>query len=95
MEWNLRGFPEDLRARCQKIALDERSTTGKKPRDADVVARLVRQALGIPQPTETEVLNLERENGKKPVRRSSPSDAEKPTAENVRDKGNKKGRAKT
>ena len=49
VEWNLRGFPEDLRAACQKIALDERSEKGKRPKDADVVARLIRQALGIPQ----------------------------------------------
>lgn len=83
VEWNLRGFPEDLRATCQKIALDERSTTGKKPRDADIVARLVRQALGIPEPP-TPVLNSGNENGKKPVRRSSPSDVRKSPTKNRR-----------
>jgi len=55
VEWNLRGFPEELRAVCQKIALDERSDKGKRPRDADVVARLLRQALGLPQAPETKV----------------------------------------
>lgn len=52
VEWNLRGFPENLRAACQKIALDERSKTGKRPKDADVVARLLRTALGLPQAPE-------------------------------------------
>ena len=85
-EWNLRGFPEDLRALCQKIGLDERSATGKKPRDADVVAKLVRQALGIPQPAKAEVLDSKDENGQEPVRRSSPPDAPKVSAKNRRNK---------
>jgi hypothetical protein len=86
VEWNLRGFPEDLRAACQKIALDERSEKGKRPKDADVVARLIRQALGIPQPPETAMLNSENENGKEPVRRSSPATDPKGPAKNRRNK---------
>ena len=66
-EWNLRGFPEDLRAICQKIALDERSQKGKRPRDADVVARLLRKALGLPQPPEPKVVNSDHESGKESV----------------------------
>jgi hypothetical protein len=71
VEWNLRGFPEELRAACQKIALDERSDKGKRPRDADVVARLLRQALGLPRPLETEVQSSTYKSGPKKRRLDS------------------------
>lgn len=68
VEWNLRGFPEDLRAACQKIALDERSQTGKRPRDADVVAKLLRQALGLPEPQQNSHSNADNATAKPKVK---------------------------
>jgi|SRR5580704_6384865 hypothetical protein len=91
-DWNLRGFPEDLRSRCQKIALDERSEKGKKPRDADIAARLIRQALGLPQPPEIEVLNSDHENGQGAIRRGTQTDAKQASP---KDRKNKGAKAKT
>jgi len=86
VEWNLRGFPEDLRNRCQKLALDERSGTGKRPRDADIVARLIRQALGIP---ENDVLDSSHESRQRPIRRGSPAHAGNTSTEDRRNKSRK------
>jgi hypothetical protein len=86
VEWNLRGFPEELRAICQKIALDERSKLGKRPKDADVVARLLREALGLPQPPETHVIDSAYESGKGEIRRGSQQVDTSRTAEAIRNK---------
>jgi len=90
VEWNLRGFPEELRATCQKIALDERSNKGKRPRDADVVARLLRKALGLPEPPETVVLNSHHESGKEEVRLSTQPDDKRRAAKAIRNKARQK-----
>jgi uncharacterized protein (DUF2336 family) len=86
VEWNLRDFPEDLRTICQKIGLDERSKRGKRVKDADVVARLLRQALGLPQPPETEMLNSTHESIETEVRSDSREDAQGRSRETLRGK---------
>jgi len=86
VEWNLRGFPEDLRTICQKIGLDERSKSGKRPKDADIVARLLREALGLPQPQESEVINSAHEGIKKEVRPDSWENAQGGRGKRLRSK---------
>jgi hypothetical protein len=86
IDWNLRDFPEELRATCQKIALDERSKLGKRPRDAVVVARLLREALGLPPPPETQVLNSTHESIETEVRSDSPENAQGRSRETLRRK---------
>lgn len=88
VEWNLRDFPADLKGRCQRLAIGE---DGKRLKDADIVAKLIRQALGLSQPTETEVLNSEHADRQRPVRRGPFADAKDSTKEGVRDKGRKEG----
>lgn len=46
IDWNLRGFPETLKLRCQGYALEKKyeiSKSGKKVKDAEVVAHLLRK----------------------------------------------------
>jgi len=77
-DWNLRGFPVDLKTECQKMALDEQSATGKRLRDADIVARLLRRAL---------VLDSENEDRQRTIRRTSPANDQQGTTKNRRNKG--------
>ena len=50
VEWNLRNFPEDVKIKCQQLALEKKyeiNPTGKKVTDAQVVAFYLRKGMGL------------------------------------------------
>jgi hypothetical protein len=90
---------EDLFIRVNKVAEARKQSTAEFVRELlDAKTRKVQAAIDEIKRQEGIIqkeYDSDDENGQGTIRRSSPPDAGKPTAENVRDKGSKKGRTKT